>query len=83
VKLRKDLFLRSNYSANADIVLDRKENALAINEGDLIIEDNATFVEVESAPQTFVKREIKTGLSDGINIDVISGLRPDEKVKRR
>jgi len=26
-----------------------------------------------------VKREIKTGLSDGINIDVISGLRPDEK----
>jgi HlyD family secretion protein len=53
------------------------------NEGDLIIEDNATFVEVESAPLTFVKRAIKTGLSDGINIEVISGLRPDEKVKRR
>jgi len=83
VKLRKDLFLRSNYSANADIVLDKRENTLAINEGDLIIEDNATFVEVEAAPQTFVKREIKTGVSDGINIEVISGLRPDEKVKRR
>jgi HlyD family secretion protein len=83
VKLRKDLFLRSNYSANADIVLDRKENALAINEGDLLIEESATFVEVESAPQTFVKRAIKTGVSDGINIEVISGLRPDEKVKRR
>ena len=83
VKLRNDLFLRSNYSANADIVLDRKENALAINEGDLIIEDTATFVEVESAPQTFVRRAIKTGISDGINIEVISGLRPDEKVKRR
>jgi HlyD family secretion protein len=83
VKPRKDLFLRSNYSANADIVLDKKENALAINEGDLLIEDNGTFVEVESAPLTFVKREIKTGVSDGINIEVISGLRPDEKVKRR
>ena len=83
VKLDKELFLRSNYSANADIVLGKKENALAINEGDLIIEDKLTFVEVESAPQTFVKREVKTGLSDGINIEVISGLKPDEKIKRR
>jgi len=83
VKLRQDVFLRSNYSANADIVLDRKENTLAINEGDLIIEDNGTFVEVESAPQTFVKREIRTGVSDGINIEVMSGLRADEKIKRR
>ncbi len=83
VKLRNDLFLRSNYSANADIVLERKENVLAINEGDLIVEDNATFVEVESTPQTVVKREIKTGVSDGIDIEVVSGLRPDEKVKRR
>ena len=83
VKLDKELFLRSNYSANADIVLDKKDNALAINEGDLIIEDKLTFVEVETAPQTFVKREIKTGLSDGINIEVISGLKADEKIKRR
>jgi len=83
VKLRKDLFLRSNYSANADIVLDRKENTLAINEGDLVIEGSRTFVEVESAPQTFVRREIKTGVSDGINIEVLSGLRADEKIKRR
>jgi HlyD family secretion protein len=83
VKLDKELFLRSNYSANADIVLDKKDNALAINEGDLIIEDKLTFVEVESTPQTFVKREIKTGLSDGINIEVLSGLQPEEKIKRR
>lgn len=83
VKLRSDLFLRSNYSANADIVLDKRENALAINEGDLIIEDNATSVEVESSPQHFVKRAIKTGISDGVNIEVLSGLRPDEKIKRR
>jgi HlyD family secretion protein len=83
VKLRSDLFLRSNYSANADIVLDKKENVLAINEGDLIIEDTATFVEVETAPQTFTRRAIKTGISDGINIEVVSGLTPGEKVKRR
>ena len=83
VQLDKELFLRSNYSANADVVLDRRENVLAINEGDLIIEDKKTFVEVETAPQTFEKREIKTGLSDGINIEVVSGLKAEEKVKHR
>jgi len=83
VKLNKDLFLRSNYSANADIVLDKKENVLAINEGDLMIEDKASFVEVETAPQKFEKREVKTGLSDGINIEIVSGLKLEEKIKHR
>jgi HlyD family secretion protein len=83
VKLNKELFLRSNYSANADIVLDKRANVLAINEGDLIIEDKATFVEVETAPQQFAKREIKTGLSDGIHIEVVSGLNEGEKIKHR
>jgi HlyD family secretion protein len=83
VKLDQDLFLRSNYSANADIVLDKRADALAINESNLLIENKATFVEVETAPQKFDKREIKTGLSDGINIEVISGLKPEEKIKHR
>ena len=83
VVLDKELFLRSNYSANADIVLDKREDALAINEGNLIIEGDKTFVEVETAPQEFEKREIKTGLSDGINIEVVSGLKPEEKIKHR
>ena len=83
VTLDKELFLRSNYSANADIVLDRRENVLGINEGDLIIEDKKSFVEVETAPQTFEKRAITTGLSDGINIEVVSGLKEGEKIKHR
>jgi len=83
VKLNKDLFLRSNYSANADIVLAKRENVLAVNEGDLLIEGGKTYVEVEKAPQQFEKREIKTGLSDGINIEVQSGLSAGEKIKHR
>ena len=83
VVLDKELFLRSNYSANADIVLDRRQDVLSINEGNLIIEGDKTYVEVETAPQQFEKREIKTGLSDGINIEVVSGLRADEKIKHR
>jgi HlyD family secretion protein len=83
VTLDKELFLRSNYSANADIVLDKHDNVLAINEGDLIIEGKSNFVEVETAPQKFEKREIKTGLSDGINIEVASGLKPEDKIKHK
>lgn len=83
VKLNKDLFLRSNYSANADIVLEKKENVLAINEGNLIIEDKANYVEVETAPQKFEKREVKTGLSDGINIEIVSGVKASDKIKHR
>jgi HlyD family secretion protein len=83
VVLDKELFLRSNYSANADIVLDKRDDALAVNEGNLIIEGDKIFVEVETTPQQFEKREIKTGLSDGINIEVVSGLKPEEKIKHR
>jgi len=83
VKLNKELFLRANYSANADIVLEKKENVLAINEGNLLIEEKASFVEVETAPQKFEKREVKTGLSDGINIEILSGLKASEKIKHR
>ncbi|RZA07173.1 MAG: HlyD family efflux transporter periplasmic adaptor subunit, partial [Moraxellaceae bacterium] len=81
VKLNKELFLRANYSANADIVLDKKENVLAINEGNLIIEDKANFVEVETAPQKFEKREVKTGISDGINIEILEGISASDTLK--
>ncbi len=83
VKLQDKNFLRANYSANADIVLEKRDKALAINEGDLIIEDKGQFVEVETAPQVFEKREVKTGISDGINIEILSGLKEGEKIKHR
>lgn len=83
VKLNKQLFLRANYSANADIVLEKRENVIAINERDLLIEDKKHFVEVEKAPQEFEKRPVKIGLSDGINIEIVEGLKEGDKVKQR
>jgi HlyD family secretion protein len=83
VKLSDKLFLRSNYSANADIVLDKKENIVAINEGNLIVEEKAQFVELEVGPQKFEKREVKTGISDGINIEILEGLKEGDKIKHR
>ena len=82
VAVEDDLFLRAGYSANADIVLDRREQVLAINEGNLITENGKTFVEVETGPQEFERREIQTGLSDGINIEVLDGITEKTKFKK-
>jgi len=83
VTLNDRLFLRANYSANADIVLDKRENVLAINEGNLSVEEKGHFVEIETGPQKFEKRAVKTGLSDGINIEIVEGLKEGDKIKRR
>lgn len=82
VKLRDDYFLRAGYSANADIVLERKEDVLAVKESNLIFEEDKVYVEVMKGEQQFEKVEIQTGLSDGINIEVLKGLDESSKVKK-
>ncbi len=82
VESREGVFLRAGYSANADIVLARRQEVLAVNEGDLIIEGPAIYVEVETGEQRYEKRRIETGLSDGINIEVLSGLKSSDRIKQ-
>jgi len=81
VHLQDSIFIRAGYSANADIVLAKRDSVLAIPESLLVFEDGEIFVEVEKEDQVFEKTEIKTGLSDGINIEVISGISKDDKLK--
>jgi HlyD family secretion protein len=81
ISLKEGTFLRAGYSANADIVLDKRDSVLAIKESNLIFEEDKIFVELETGDQVFEKREIETGLSDGINIEILSGLDPDDEIK--
>lgn len=81
VQLQEGVFVRSGYSANADIVLDRRDSVLAIKEALLIFEDTATYVEVETSAQVFEKHPVKVGLSDGINIEILEGIDKDTKIK--
>ena len=81
LELKEDVLVRANYSANADIVLDRRDEVLAINESLLQFEDGKPFVEVQTSEQTFERRQIETGLSDGISIEVLSGLTEDDRIK--
>ncbi len=74
-------FLRAGYSANADIILARKEKAMAIPESVMLFDKEKPYVEVETTSQHFEKRFIKTGLSDGINIEVLEGLKKTDKIK--
>lgn len=81
VELKNDQFIRAGYSANADIVLEKKDSVLAIQESLLKFSEDTAWVEIETAPQTFEKRIVKTGLSDGLNVEVLSGLTEKDKIK--
>lgn len=76
--------IRAGYSANAEVVLNASYKVLAIPESCLLFEGEKTFVEVvlkEEPELTTERREIETGVSDGINIEVKKGLKKGEKVR--
>ncbi len=81
VELSPDHFIRAGYSANADIVLDRRDSVLAVKESLITVSGDSTFVEVENGNQQFEKKMIKTGLSDGINIEVLDGIDKNVSLK--
>ena len=76
--------IRSGYSANAEIVLQRAQKVLAVPEGIIEFSGDSTFVWVmtDSIPeQKFERRQIKTGMSDGIKLEINEGLTGKEKVR--
>lgn len=84
VQLDENSFIRAGYSANANIVLERRDSVMVISESLLKFDEekkDSVYVEIETAPQVFEKRYIKTGLSDGINIEVLEGLKIEDKIK--
>ncbi|MEK6195414.1 MAG: efflux RND transporter periplasmic adaptor subunit, partial [Deltaproteobacteria bacterium] len=81
LELKKSKFLRAGYSANADIVFERREAVLAVKESLLQFDNGNAFVEVAIAPQVFEKREVELGLSDGINAEVLSNLSQKDRIK--
>jgi HlyD family secretion protein len=82
IQLNPDYFLRAGYSANADIILDQRDQVTAVNEGNVLFEADGTYVEVAVGEQRFEKRKIRTGISDGINIEIIEGLSLTDSIKR-
>ncbi len=75
--------LRAGYSANADVIIRKKENILLIPERLLISRDSLQFVEVQDSLKVVSEREVKTGLSDGIKIEIIEGVLEGELIVER
>ena len=83
VKIPAGVKIRAGYSANAEIVLERKERALSVPEGGIEYSGDSTFVYVLTGerPQTFARRQVVTGMSDGVNIEIARGLKAGDKVR--
>jgi HlyD family secretion protein len=83
LKQTKGIFIRAGLSANASIILERSTDVLAISESLVQFEKETKepFVEVEVGDQQFEKKKVELGLSDGINVEVISGIKESDKIK--
>lgn len=76
--------IRSGYSANAGIVLQRASKVLAVPEGMIEFSGDSTFVYVltDSVPeQKFQRKQVTTGMSDGIKIEIKKGITAKDKVR--
>ena len=76
--------IRSGYSANAEIVLAEAKNVLAVQESAIEFDGDDTYVYVikgEGDKQTYERRKVQTGISDGINIETRSGVKPNERIR--
>lgn len=84
IRERGDAILRAGYSATADIIINQKDSVLVIPERLVTFANDSATVEVlDSATQTIALVPIETGLSDGLQIEVTSGLSLNDLVVER
>ena len=79
---RRGIYPR-RYSANADIILNRRENVVTIPESAVEFSNDSTFVYLVTSeePQLFERHPVTIGLSDGIRIEVTEGLKENDKIR--
>ena len=77
---RGNKIIRAGYSANAELLINKAADTLFIPERLVVFEEDRTYVEVQNAAGEVEKKEIKTGLSDGINVEILEGLSQGEEV---
>ncbi len=83
----QDILLRAGYSANADVVIREKTDIVLIPERLLLFEDDgaSTFVELpgEGPEAEPVKVAVELGLSDGLNVEILSGVTDGDQIVQR
>jgi HlyD family secretion protein len=83
VYLDNSVFIRAGYSANASLVLEKKDSIMGISEALLQFDKttNKPYVEVKNDKGVFERKDLEIGISDGINVEVLSGLSMEDEIK--
>ena len=81
VKVDSEHTIRSGYSANAQIELEKKEGVLSVPESSLEFIGDEAYVYTKADDGTYKQTKITTGLSDGVNIEVKEGLAEGDTVR--
>lgn len=74
-------FIRAGYSANATIVLEQVKDVLTVKESLIRFSGDSVYAFVQTGPQEFEKTPVITGLSDGIYIEVKSGITAEAELR--
>jgi len=83
LKKQDTTFIRAGLSANASIILAKVDSVLSIKEA-LLQFDSETkkpFVEIKNGNSDFVRKDVKLGVSDGINVEILDGLTMEDEIK--
>jgi len=77
------VFIRAGLSANASIILGRADSVLAVKEALVQFDDKTKlpYVEIEKGDQQFERKDIELGISDGIFVEIKSGISEEDKIK--
>ncbi len=87
VEIQEDVFIRAGYSANASMVLEKKDSVMVIPEALLQFDKKTDKPYVEVAvgnveDQKFERKDIEIGISDGVNVEIVSGITEEDLVKQ-
>ncbi len=83
LKKQDSIFIRAGLSANASIILAKADSVLSVKEALVQFDDKTKkpFVEIATGEQEFERRDIEIGISDGIHVEIKSGINEGEKIK--
>jgi len=83
LKKQDSIFIRAGLSANASIILAKADSVLSVKEALVQFDDKTKkpFVEIATGDQEFERRDIEIGISDGIHVEIKSGISEGEKIK--
>lgn len=85
VQIPDSIFVRAGYSANAEIITEKRDSVMTIEESCVKFAGDTSYVEVfkgmDKKEQLFERKDVKIGMSDGVYVEILDGLDGTDKVK--